>query len=226
MLKTTAIFLLTALLSAAPAAAKSQHVEITPALIEKVERRFSEINGFNSNFRQLFHNGSMGTTEKSTGTVSILKPLKMRWEYKTPVEQLVVSDGRTVYIYYPADKRAMAEPLGNIINERSPALFLAGGKKLRELFRIKPPRAGDESGKMDGRILLSLEPREKSGSVTRIVVAVDAKDYTIRALTLFDWAGNRSDTEFLEMEINGKADDRLFIFNKPDGVELLNTPKF
>jgi outer membrane lipoprotein-sorting protein len=131
-----------------------------------------------------------------------------------------------IYFYLPAEKKAVVERFGNVINSSSPALFLAGAKKLHETFIIHPPKAGDEIGKMDGRFLLALEPKEKSVSVTRIVVAVDAVDYTIRALSLYDWTGNRSDIEFFKMEVNGKPDESLFKFIKPAGVELLETPKF
>lgn len=225
-MKGAVVLLAAAMMFAGPSAAKNSREEVSPALVAKVEDRFSEISGFRAKFRQVFHDASMGSTEESAGTVAMLKPRKMRWDYKTPLEQTVVSDGRSVYFYVPAEKRATVAPLGGIINDRSPALFLAGGKKLAEIFTIKPPRPGDETGELGGRIFLSLEPREKSASVTRIVVAVDASDYTIRALSLFDWAGNRSDIEFLDMETNVKLDDRFFRFDRPAGVELLEAPKF
>jgi outer membrane lipoprotein carrier protein len=209
-----------------PGMANDDGESVDSALIGKVEKRFSEINGFKAKFKQIFHNASMGTVEESEGVVAMKKPLKMRWEYKTPSEQTVLSDGKAVCIYVPAEKRAITEPLGNVINDRSPALFLAGGKKLRDIFVIKPAQPGDEIGKMDGKIFLSLAPREKSASVTRIVVAVDAEDYTIRALSFYDWAGNRSDMEFSGMEINGKINAEQFVFKRPRGVELLDSPKF
>jgi len=199
---------------------------VDSALIAKVEKRFSEMNGFKANFRQVFHNASMGTVEESAGTVAMQKPLKMRWDYKTPVEQTVLSDGKAIYFYVPAEKRAVVEPLGNVINAHSPALFLAGGKKLRDIFVVKSAQTGDEIGKMDGKVFLSLTPREKSATVTKMVIAVDAVDYAIRALSFYDWAGNRSDMEFSDMEINGKINGEQFLFKRPKGVELLDSPKF
>jgi chaperone LolA len=217
--------LLSAILLFTPSFAQSAE-SIDPGMLSKVEKRFMETKGFTAKFKQVFHNASMGSVEESTGTVTLEKPLKMRWEYKTPEEQIIVSDGKAIYFYVPAEKRAIVEPLGNIIDSRSPALFLAGGKKLEELFIIKPPQNGDEIGKRDGKMLFSLEPREKSLSVSRLVIAVDPADYGIRALSLYDWAGNRSDMEFSGMEINGKIEKERFIFKRPNGVELLDTPKF
>ncbi|MBI3794815.1 MAG: outer membrane lipoprotein carrier protein LolA [Nitrospinae bacterium] len=194
--------------------------------ILKIESKFMQGKWFTAKFKQTFHNAAMGTVEVSGGTVAVEKPLKMRWEYKTPQEQTIVADGKAVYFYVPSEKRAIVEQMGNVINSRSPALFLAGGRRLEEIFVVKPPQKGDEIGKMDGKILLSLEPKEKGVSVSRMVLAVDAADYSVRAISLYDWAGNRSDIEFLGMEINGKIDHGQFVFKKPAGVELLDTPKF
>ncbi len=118
------------------------------------------------------------------------------------------------------------EPLDNVVNSRSPALFLVGGKKLRELFAITPRPKGGDGGRTEAGISLTLEPKEKSISVTRIVINMEAQDYTIRSLSLYDWVGNRSDIEFSGMKVNEQVDDGVFKFTRPSGVELIESPKF
>lgn len=194
-------------------------------IVDRVEARFEQIRGFSARFEQTFHNVSMGTREKAHGTVVMQKPLKMRWEYKAPNEQTMVSNGKTLYFYLPAEKQVMAEPLDNVVNSRSPALFLVGGKKLNEIFVIKPVAENGDDSRMDKGISLALEPKEKSISVTRIVISVDARDYTIRALSIYDWVGNRSDIEFSGMKINEEADNGVFQFTRPAGVELIEPPR-
>lgn len=193
-------------------------------IIKKVESRMAYIKNLTADFKQSFFDASMGEVEESTGRVFIQKPLKMRWEYIEPAKQTIISDGESFYFYVPRDKQVMVEPLGRLLDSRSPALFLAGNKKLAELFHIELEPTSNKY--RIGDIRLRLRPREKSLMVTRIVVSVDKTDFTIRSFTLFDWAGNRTEIEFLNMDINVKIDNEKFIFIKPKGVERMEIPRF
>lgn len=192
-------------------------------IIKKVEARFSEMKNFSATFRQVQFNAALGESELSSGTVKMQKPLKMNWNYIEPEKQSVISNGKSIYFYVPSDRQVMVEPLGNILTSRSPALFLAGSHKLSEIFRIElePPANKD---KMKDDIKLLLVPKEKSLSVTRIVLSVKRDDFTISAFRLYDWTGNSTEIEFTEMKINGNIDERVFTFNKPVGVEILEMP--
>jgi len=193
-------------------------------IIKKVETRFSAMKNFSASFRQKQFNASLGETEVSGGSVTMQKPLKMRWEYTQPQKQTVVSDGKSIYFYVPSDRQVVVEPLGNILTGRSPALFLAGSHKLSEIFRIELEPAADED-KMISDIKLSLVPKEKSLTVTRIVLSVKSGDFTISAFTLYDWIGNRTEIAFTEMKINGKINEEVFTFNQPAGVEIIEMPR-
>lgn len=192
-------------------------------IIKKVEGRMAHIKSLTAGFKQSFFDAAIGEVEESSGRVFIQKPLKMRWEYLEPIKQTILSDGKAFYFYVPRDRQVMVEPLGRLLDSRSPALFLAGNKKLAELFDIELAPASDRY-RMGG-IRLLLRPKEKSPMVTRIAVSVDEKDFTIRSFTLFDWAGNRTEIEFLNMEINVKVDNEKFIFVKPKGVERMEIPR-
>lgn len=216
------IFALLALFLAAPQAVYADKLS-KEEIIKKVESRMAYIKNLTAGFKQSFFDASIGEVEESTGRVSIQKPLKMRWEYLEPTKQTILSDGDSFYFYVPKDKQVMVEPLGRLLDSRSPALFLAGNKKLAELFEIELEPEPNKY-KMDG-IRLMLRPREKSLMVTRIVVGVDRGDFTIRSFTLFDWAGNRTEIEFFNMKINVKIDNEKFVFIKPKGVERMEMPR-
>ena len=193
-------------------------------IIKKVETRFSSMKNFTASFRQKQFDASLGETEVSGGSVTMQKPLKMRWEYLEPQKQTVVSDGKSIYFYMPSDRQVMVEPLGNILTSRSPALFLAGSHRLSEIFRIKLEPA-DDKDRMGSDIKLSLVPKEKSLTVTRIILSVKSGDFTISAFTLYDWTGNRTEIAFTEMKINGKINEEVFTFNRPAGVEVVEMPR-
>lgn len=194
-------------------------------IIKKVEARFAEIKNFKASFTQKQFDAALGETEISGGTVTMQKPMKMRWEYRQPQKQTVVSDGESIYFYVPSDRQVMVEPLGNLLTSRSPALFLVGNHKLSDIYSIELEPPSDKA-RMGGDIKLLLVPKEKSFTVTRIVVRVKSTDYTISAFTLYDWIGNSTEIEFTEMEINGRINEKVFTFNRRAGVEIIEMPRF
>lgn len=211
------IFLLTS--SQGAASEQSQN-----GIIDKIENRFAAMRGFTANFRQTFYNASLDESEESSGTVAMQKPAKMRWDYESPERQLIIADGKSLYYYVPADKQVIVESLDKIMNSRSPALFLAGNKRLEELFSIRLV-SPENKGRINS-VEIRLEPKEKSLQVMRIILRTDAEDFTIVSFSLFDWLGNRTDIEFLDMKVNGDIDEKLFTFKRPKGVERIEAPTF
>ncbi len=194
------------------------------ALIEKVEARFAQVKTIKARFTQEFFDAATGQTLRSGGTLLLKKPLKMLWRYAAPEEQSILSDGKRLYMHVPAQRQVIVQPLANALNSRSPALFLAGGRRLQEIFRVAVVPRGNDS-KMN-EAALSLEPKEESLTVTRIIIRFSTDDYTIRSFTLHDWTGNRSTVAFADMEVNGPVADAAFAFKRPAGTELIEAPKY
>lgn len=193
-------------------------------IIEKVQARFQQTHGMTASFTQTFHNAAMGTVEKSSGTLVLQKPMKMRWEYQTPKPQTIVCDGRRIWFYFPREKQAMSQEMKGVLNSGSPALFLAGGRRLDELFNIKFLPGGGNGGTIPSEAL-SLTPKEQALTITKIVVRW-AEDFTVRAFTIYDWTGNKSEVELTDIKVNPSVDEKAFKFSPPQGVEVLEAPKF
>lgn len=219
--------LLTVMIAAAlcaPARAADAVSAADAALIDKVEARFAEVTNLRATFEQKVYDAATGQTFVSRGTVLLKKPLRMLWEYKEPEAQTILADGKKLYFHIPADRQVTVQPMANMLNSRSPALFLAGGKRLREIFRITVVPSPNDSKIPQPSLLL--EPKEKSLTVTRIVIRVNAEDYTITSFTLHDWTGNRSEVAFTDMTVNGPVADKAFSFAPPKGTEVIEVPKY
>ncbi len=194
-------------------------------IVAKVESRFAAMKNFKARFSQKLYNTALGETEQSAGLVAMQKPLKMAWEYHEPQKQTIISDGEFLFFYVPADRQVVVEHIGKVLTSRSPALFLAGNRKLSDIFRIELETAANEA-KIKNEVELTLFPKEKSLTVTRIILRVSREDFIVSSFTLFDWTGNRTDIEFTEMKVNGKLNEKRFVFEKPEGVEMIEMPKF
>src|SRR6266540_6213257 len=121
--------LLVALVIPAPAAA--QELDQVVAGLEATYGKFSDLR---AEFTQVAHNKSLGQDIKAEGVVYLKKGGKMRWDYKRPSPQQIISDGTSLWVYTPelnqvnkgSAPKALAGPAGS---------FLAGLGKVREEFK-------------------------------------------------------------------------------------------
>src|SRR5579885_1194606 len=102
-------FFLALLLALVPTQASTKGQQLND-LVDGVERSFARMNDFDADFVQIDQN-PLNRKHEASGHLYLMRPRKMRWEYKKPEEELFVSDGKTVYFYVPADKQVSKEPV-------------------------------------------------------------------------------------------------------------------
>lgn len=203
-----------AALAAAPASAQT-----LDEVVAGVEATYGRINDLKAEFSQVSHNKSLGQDIKAEGTVYLKKGGKLRWDYKSPSPQLIVSDGVNFWVYTPElnqvnkgeAPKALAGPAGS---------FLAGLGKLREEFSV---RFLNPSAKVDGagRPVLDLTPKNPTPLLTRLVLTVDPKDYIVRQAVLYDQIGNTVTMSFTKVTPNSGLADSLFTFVPPTGAAVV-----
>ena len=71
-------------------------------VIQQVQGKYNQTKDFTANFQQSTNIGSLGRSQKAHGRVYLKKPGMMRWEYEKPEEQLIVSNGKLLWIYDPS----------------------------------------------------------------------------------------------------------------------------
>ena len=59
------------------------------------------LKGLDAHFEQRVFDTKGAERERSAGTVQLLAPRQFRWEYRTPSPQLILADGRQIWIYDP-----------------------------------------------------------------------------------------------------------------------------
>jgi len=188
------------------------------AVVAGLEGTYARLSDLRADFVQNAFNKSLGQTIKAEGTVYLKKGGKMRWEYRTPSPQQIVSDGKSLWIYTPElsqvnvaeAPRALAGPAGS---------FLAGLGRLREEFTIRflNPLKVDE----DGRPVLDLRPKAPTPVLTRLIVSVDPREYLVRKAVLYDQFGNTVTMSFTKVVVNTSLSDALFAFTPPQGAAVV-----
>ena len=74
-------------------------------LMSRVQGRWELILDLSGEFEQSYTGGVLRTSVIERGNMFIKKPGRMRWRYTLPENKLFISDGETLYSYYPLDRQ-------------------------------------------------------------------------------------------------------------------------
>ena len=195
------------------------HAQSLDEVVNGVESTYGKITDLRAEFTQTARNKSLGQDIKAEGVVALKKGGKMRWDYKSPAPQQIVSDGTSLWVYTPElnqvnkgnAPKALAGPAGS---------FLSGLGKVREEFTVRflnpaSPRDGS------GRPVLDLTPKQPTPVLTRLVLTVDPKDYVVRQAVLYDQFQNTVTMQFNKVQVNPGLSDSLFVFTPPKDAAVV-----
>ncbi len=188
-------------------------------VVAGLEATYGKITDLRAEFSQVANNKSLGQDIKAEGTVYLKKGGKMRWDYRSPSPQQIVSDGTSLWVYTPelnqvnkgSAPKALAGPAGS---------FLAGLGRVRAEFAV---RFLNPANKLDaaGRPVLDLTPKAPTPLLTRLVLTLDPKDYVVRQAVLYDQLQNTVTMTFTKVALNAALPDSLFTFAPPPGAAVV-----
>ena len=108
--------------------------------IARVEKYLGALKTLGAEFVQVVRGKDGEVTERASGTLSISRPNRFRWDYREPYEQTIVADGTRLWLYDPdldqVTVRSLAQGLGD-----TPAMLLSGAGKVGDAFATWAPNA-------------------------------------------------------------------------------------
>jgi outer membrane lipoprotein carrier protein len=188
-------------------------------IVDKAQAAFDKTKSMKSDFLQVFESKGFGKTAEYHGSVFILKPSKMLWKYTEPKGRMLLSDGADLWLYDPEDNVAYHDQIKGYLHEKSPALFLAGEKTLRELFTIDLVEPA-KTDKLDNVVRLKLTPKSPQLGVKGLLLIADGTTYNIVELMMVDHLGNRNKITFLNAERGVEIAPSIFKFTPPEGTPV------
>jgi outer membrane lipoprotein-sorting protein len=201
-------------LVAAPAATAATTAS---AALDNVQKFYASIKQVTTLFRQTVTNNTFGSTKSSDGTVYIMKPGKMRWEYVekkkgiTKVEKSFISNGQSLYVVDHGNKQVLTK---NLQQDLMPVAvsFLYGKGDLKTEFT---PTI-DTSGKYTtnkGEIVLKLAPKKESAQYKNLILVV-AADFHVTQSIIIDSSNNINHFRFYAPDFTKPIKDTWFQFDK------------
>jgi outer membrane lipoprotein carrier protein len=183
------------------------------ASIEELKALLAQTTTARAQFAQIVLDRNMKRLQQATGTMQFSRPGRFRWEYDRPHEQLIVGDGKRVWLY---DKelnqvtvRRMDRALGS-----SPAAILAGSNDIEKDYALSAV------GTRDGLEWLEAVPRAQDTAFERVRLGFGKVG--LEAMELRDQFGQITVIKFSTMERNIKLSSESFRFTPPKGADVIS----
>jgi outer membrane lipoprotein carrier protein len=178
---------------------------------ERLETALRGLSGLRAEFRQTVTDAQGQMVESASGTVSLARPGRFRWDYREPA-QLIVSDGTTVW-FHDVDLAQVTIQSAAETLVGTPAMLLAGAGDLRAEFKVA---AGGEA---DHLAWTQLTPKTAEGDFRELRVGLSGD--SLREMILVDRLGQTTRIEFDHVERNPRFDAATFRFTPPPGVDVV-----
>jgi outer membrane lipoprotein carrier protein len=189
-------------------------------VVAKVQEQYEMHSDFKASFWQESLIKSLGKKQQAEGVVYFKKPGKMRWVYRQPTKQEIISDGKSLWTYRPGDNQVIVTRMPQAFQSKAPTTFLAGIGNLKRDFQarfFKEPSSGKDYS-------LELTPLETQGSLEKLFLIVERETFKILQAKVQDVMGNVTQINFSRIQFDNHLSDALFTFTPPKGVEVFNMP--
>jgi outer membrane lipoprotein carrier protein len=203
------MFLRTACVVALLSAVATAHADIG---LDRFHRFFAGLRGFEATFDQVIVNQEGKVVQRTRGTLQIMRPGRFRWTYESPYRQIIVTDGKTLWVYDPDLEQVTRSDLDTSVGN-TPAVLLSTEEPLDTLFRIS------EAPPEDGLAWVALEPKGQEANFTRVLLGFD--DRALVAMEIGDSFSQTVKLNFTRIKRNPDLDPALFEFKPPAGVDVI-----
>jgi outer membrane lipoprotein carrier protein len=165
-----------------------------------------------SDFEQVTFNADHSAMAESNGVFYIKRPGKFRWEYRKPGEQIIVADGKRVYVYDVELEQVSHQDQGKAL-AGTPALLLAGGAPIDREFAVR------DLPSSDGLSWVELRPKAQDAEVQAIQIGFEGKE--LRNLIMEDSFGQVTRLLFAGTKRNPSLQDDLFRLKPSKATDIL-----
>jgi outer membrane lipoprotein carrier protein len=187
---------------------------VSPAFADAVDtlREFvRDVKSGQAAFTQTVTSADGVRKKTSSGQFEFARPDRFRFAYLKPFEQLIVADGKKVWIFDPdlnqASSRKMSQALG-----ATPAALLAGASMEKDFVLSAQPAQGG----LEWAMAL---PKAKDGAFQSMRVGFRGKE--LAALEITDSFGQRSLLQFSQFSANVPVPAERFSFVPPPGADVI-----
>lgn len=181
---------------------------------------YEAIRSLRAEFVQEVENPILGSRTVSRGTLYQRQPDRLLMRFSDPAGDVVVSDGRYIWAYYPS------------VDEKQ-VMRVAAARGAPSGFDLRAQFIGDPLQRFAARLegtdtvagrpahVLHLTPRERT-TYRSLKVWVDARDHLVRRFVIEEQNGVTREFVLSGLELNPTLADSLFEFTPPPGTQVID----
>jgi outer membrane lipoprotein carrier protein len=172
-----------------------------------LKKMIKQLNTFEANFSQRVIDVDGKDIMTGKGKVHLSHPALIRWHALEPDENLLVSDGKTLWMYNIDLEQVTAIGAKEAIDSTPFALLASDDNTLWSHYNV--------SKKADDYVIA---PIELTGQVKQLSLSFNGKQFS--KLVIEDVSQQKSEFTFSQAQSNKTLAKTLFSFTIPEGVEL------
>ncbi len=178
-----------------------------------LRNKLQAMDSFAANFEQTLFDENDQELQRSQGSAKLKRPGQLYWETRSPYENLMIADNKTLWRYDIDLEQVTKQPLDKNISQ-TPALLLSGEvANIDENFSV---RKTTQSG---GATTFILEPKRANSLIKQLQFTFAAG--AISSMRIVDDLQQRTDITFSDVVVNAEIDAKVFKFEVPPGVDVL-----
>lgn len=189
-------------------------------LLFKVQERYEQIETLKVGFKQTLINAQSEQKEHREGKIYFMRPRFIRWQTKSPQEELIIVNKEEVWNYIPKEKIAYKYSFSQMFESKNFISFLTGETNINQDFIIKEKEKGEK-----GWVKFVLKPKEPEMSLVLAKIWVDPESSLLQRLYFEDYFNNGNQITFTQVQLNDELNASQFKFAPPKEIKIIdNTP--
>lgn len=178
---------------------------------EILQDKLNAIQTMSATFKQVIK-AKKKEISRSSGSMALSRPGRFRWHTTFPMPQLVIADGKRMWVYDVDLEQVTVKKQEKGIGGTA-ALFLSG-------YDNTVARDFDVTQEVKGKKeIYDLRSKSPKANFQRVKLVFEGK--MLKGLELFDQLGQHTDVILSNIKLNPQLPAKLFKFSTPKGVDVV-----
>ena len=193
-------------------------------IARKLQNTYENAANMEADFTQTTSMQFSNRVRNGAGTLIFMKPGRMRWDYTKPDHQVLISDGKSISMYFEKSNQMIISDARDYLQSDVTYSFFTGSGDIIKDFDTVVPELKNED---ESSYLIKLVPRSPHPQVAYMYAWVNRKTYLLSHLQIIDHFDTVTDLVFNNMRIDSNSyggrgiSENLFYFTPPEGTEII-----
>lgn len=185
-----------------------------PPLLKRVESKYAGARTVIAQFTQVVSVASLKKERKSSGTIAVKRPGRMRWQIQEPDPNLLVSNGTWIWHYTPPfdenDRGQYTQRKASDVQAPLANALLSGAFSVAKDMKYR---------KLGNRHFELIPQKNSGGDILKAEIFIHSKKETIERIKLYHRGGNKSDIRLSQVTLGKPLSDSHFNFVPPKNTD-------